>query len=317
MNAQTAEITELPPPADISNVEAEAFLLGCMMTNRAAIDRVADILRAEDFRHPLHGRIFETLVHQASLGRGTSPIAIKGMFEGDQDLADLGGASYLAKLTGDNSIGVLDEREFARQIIDLADRRRMRAGLLEAVAKCSDLNAPLLEIASCADAAVSARAETGLVEADAADCVASFMAEMDDDSTGVRCVNIPAMDDLLGGPRPKSLTILGGRPGMGKTAVACSYARGAANNGHGVLFVTLEMAKEELIGRMIAEALFDNEKQRVPYSVLRGRPNHWERQQIEMAGNYLSSLPLTVVDTRASMGGFPRAKAPLATTRSP
>lgn len=297
MNAQTAVVTELPAPADISNVEAEAILLGGMMVYPNKIDRVADILRAEDFRSPLHGRLFDTLVHQASLGRGVSPVAIKGMFEDDPELAEVGGNGYLARLTGSYEIGLLDERELAKQIIDLADRRRMRAGLLEAVAKCSDLNAALPEIASCADAAVSARAETGLVEADAGDCVASFMAEMDSETNGVICNVIPEMDDLLGNPRPKSLTILAGRPGMGKTAVACSYARGAADNGHGVLFVTLEMSKEQLTGRLIADALFDDETHRVPYAAIQNRPNDFQRRMIGRAGEYLSGLPLTVVDT--------------------
>jgi replicative DNA helicase len=60
---------------------------------------------------------------------------------------------------------------------------------------------------------------------------------------------------------------MGGRPGMGKSAVASSYALGAASKGHGVLFISLEMSAEEIGERMAADLCFDGELQ-VPYSAI-------------------------------------------------
>lgn len=297
MSAQTATVTELPAPSDISNVEAEAILLGTMMVNPARIDRVADIVRAEDFKAAVHGRIFDAIVHQASLGRGVSPVAIKGLFEGDEDLASVGGPSYLARLTASPEIYLLDERDLARQIVDLAERRRMRAGLLEAIGKCADLSTPLPEIAAAADAAVSARAETGLIESDAADCVRDTLTALDKGTTGVLCERIPDADALLGPLEPKSLTILAARPGMGKTCFCSSYALGAARAGHGVLFVSLEMSKEQLMGRMLADVAFDDDQARVPYTAIQKRDlNNWQRNRVAEVGGWIARLPLTIVD---------------------
>lgn len=288
--------TELPPAA-IVNVEAEATLLGAMMMDPLLIDRVADRVKPDDFSIALHCRLFEVIVREAALGRGTSPVAIKGYFDGDPQLEQLGGPAYLARLTGNPVAMVSDVRDLARQITDLADRRRMRSGLIEAVEACADLDTSLPEISTLADAAVSARAESSVVEADAAECVDAWLAELDADVTGVSCHIIPNVDELLGQLRPKSLNIVAGRPGMGKTAFACSYARGAASRGHGTLFVSLEMSKEDLIGRMISDSLFDHENCRIPYSVLqRRRLNNWERERVAEAGSLLSRIPLTVVD---------------------
>lgn len=302
MNAGIATISRMqttagPTPSAIANIEAEAALIGAMMMDPLLIDRIADLVKPEDFSVDLHGRLFETIVGQAALGRGTSPVAIKSHFDGDPQLEQLGGPAYLARLTGDPMAMLADVRDLSRQIADLSDRRRMRTGLLEAVEACADLGTSLPEISTLADAAVTARAESNVVEADAAECVDAWLAELDADVTGVSCRVIPNVDELLGQLRPKSLTIVAGRPGMGKTAFACSYARGAASHGHGTLFVSLEMSKEDLTGRMISDSLFDHEGCRIPYSVLqRRRLNNWERERVAEAGSLLSRIPLTVVD---------------------
>lgn len=303
MNAGIATISRIKqladlPLADITNLAAEAGLLGAMMVNPSVIDFTADRIKPTDFAVGLHGRLFETLVREASLGHSTSPVAIKGFFIDDPDIERLGGAAYLARLTGDPMALLGDLRDMTRLIVDLSDRRRMRFRLIEAAEACADLNTPLSEIGTLADAAVAARSESSLVEADAGECVDAWLAELDADVVGARCHIIPNVDELLGPLRPKSLNIVAGRPGMGKTAFACSYARGAASHGHGVLFVSLEMSKEELTGRMIADSLFDHEDSRIPYAVLqRRRLNRWERERVAEAGSLLSRIPLTVIDT--------------------
>lgn len=302
MNAGIATISRMQTPSDLPpetmiNVEAEAVLLGAMMMDPALIDRLADRVQPQDFAISFHGRLFETIVREFALGRGTSPVAIKGQFDGDPELEQLGGPSYLARLTGNPISMIADVLDLSRQIADLSDRRRVRTGLMEAVEACSDLGTSLPEISSLADAALAGRAESSLVEADAAECVDAWLAELDADVVGTRCHIIPNVDELLGQIRPKSLNIVAGRPGMGKTAFACSYARGAASHGHGTLFVSLEMSKEELTGRMIADSLFDHESARIPYAVLQRRHlNNTDRQRVAEAGSFLSRIPLTVVD---------------------
>jgi replicative DNA helicase len=95
---------------------------------------------------------------------------------------------------------------------------------------------------------------------------------------------------------PKHLVIVAGRPSMGKSAVASSYALGAASAGHGVLFVSLEMSAEELGERIAADLCFDSAVQ-VPYSAITdGRVTNEQGRQIARAYERLQSIPLSIVD---------------------
>jgi len=69
---------------------------------------------------------------------------------------------------------------------------------------------------------------------------------------------IGALDKHLGGMTRGRVTLLGGRPGTGKTALSCHVARMCANRGLGVLFVSMEMSEGEVIDKMMsAEAGID------------------------------------------------------------
>jgi replicative DNA helicase len=280
----------------LANLEAEAELLGTLMMDNSSIDRVADILTAEDFYEPAHGRIYSAIVREASLGRASNPITLKGYFEADSHIQSLGGQGYLMNLTA-STFGMV-ATDTAKQLIELATRRRMRAGLGTASEACGDLEVALGEIVSHADAAMSSSAKDAIHQPTAGECfdelIEGFRAKRD----GVLCHQIPELDALLGPMRPKQLIIGAGRPGMGKTAAALSYAIGAAKAGHGVLFVSLEMSSVELAARMAADMCFDERGVTgVPYSAIRDGTLHasQERKVVE-AGSQMHGLPLNVVD---------------------
>jgi replicative DNA helicase len=115
--------------------------------------------------------------------------------------------------------------------------------------------------------------------------------------SGVTSQRIEAVDELLGPLEPKSLTIVAARPGMGKTAFSSSYALGAARAGHGVLFVSLEMSRDQLAGRMIADVAFDDADARIPYTAIQRRNlNDWQRARARQVAGWIGELPLTIVD---------------------
>lgn len=65
---------------------------------------------------------------------------------------------------------------------------------------------------------------------------------------------IPALDDIIPGLYPGELTLLGGRPAMGKSAVALTMALNAARAGHGVAIASLEMTPAAMAQRALSEA---------------------------------------------------------------
>lgn len=104
-----------------------------------------------------------------------------------------------------------------------------------------------------------------------------------------------ALDDLLAGLRPAELVIVGSRPCMGKTALACSIAMNAAFGARGksvtVGIFSLETARTPLVMRMIAATA------RVDSNSLRaGSILDEEWQRINMAVNVFKHAPLFIDD---------------------
>lgn len=110
----------LPP----SNIDAEAALLGAALIENSVLDLAAQRLNSDDFFIPTHGRIFDLAVRCRAKGSTVSAITLKPHLVGDEGLAELGGPSYLARLTGDEQ-GLLAPAEIIGQIEDLAVLRRM------------------------------------------------------------------------------------------------------------------------------------------------------------------------------------------------
>jgi replicative DNA helicase len=280
----------------IANLEAEAALLGLLMVDSHLIDSTADRLRAEDFSAPVHGLIFEAILREHSLGHAANPVTLKTYFENCPPLEELGGALYLFQLTGDanqlHSVG-----DLSREIADLAKRRRMQAGLEAAAYACEDIETSPAQIIEQADAALQGNASETIHQPTGSECLDELLASYSDKSTGVLCRQISPLDELLGPIRPKQLVVLAARPGMGKTALALSYAIGAARDGHGVLFVSLEMSSVELATRMAADLCFDTD-QRIPYNAIRdGSLSRDQFAMVRKARDYLKTLPFNVVDT--------------------
>jgi replicative DNA helicase len=283
-----------PVPDTLTNLELECELLGSLMVANQNIDRAADLLSAADFSEPMHGRIFSAIVSEASKGRDANPITLRGYFQDDPSMTALGGPVYLMRLTG-GVTGMLAE-ECAKGLADLSRRRSMRDGLQGAADSCADLTIPPADIAAQADEAISTTARDHIHQPTGGQCFDELIDGFRESQSGITCRQIPCLDELHGPMRPKQLVIGAARPGMGKTAVALSYAIGAARSGHGVLFVSLEMSSCELAARMAADMCF-NGNESVPFSAIRdGRLNDWQMRKVTEAGSRMHGLPLNVID---------------------
>ena len=279
------------------NIEAEAALIGSLMIDNRSIDRIADKLSPEDFYEPLHGRLFAGIVREASLGKQANPVTLKPYFDNDNAFQEIGGVGYLAKLT-ENNAALIGTDSFADQIAVMAKRRRLIERLNEAAEVARNLELSNDEVIDAADSAISAATDghETIPQLSGAQCFDELIASFDEPQTGVECKVIKPIDDLLGSMRPKQLIIGAGRPGMGKTAVALSYSIGAAMNGHGVLFISLEMSSVELAARMAADMCFDGEGG-IPYEVIRDRKlNRRQTMEVCRAREMMAEMPFRVVD---------------------
>ena len=107
-----------------SNLDAEAAFLGAVLIDNRVLEELPVSLRPEHFFEPLHGRIFERIVIQVDKQMVVTPVTLKPYFDADPAMAELGGTSYLARLTAAGQ-GLLAPRELAQQIYDLALLREL------------------------------------------------------------------------------------------------------------------------------------------------------------------------------------------------
>ena len=89
-----AESASEPAPQSLpQNVEAEAALLGALMIDNRLVEDVQLKLRPDHFFEPLHGRIYESILRMTDGGRVANPVTLKPMFDGDEAMKEVGGAS--------------------------------------------------------------------------------------------------------------------------------------------------------------------------------------------------------------------------------
>jgi replicative DNA helicase len=220
---------EQDPPGAVAlpnNVEAEAALLGALMLTNKAIDQIADRLAPEHFYEPLYGRVYSAIVKEHSLGRNANPVTLRPYFTDDGAMQELGGAAHLAELTGSGA-AIVGFRDFADQIIELSRRRVLLERLADISMDASNWEKSYAELVAEAETAIAdagRASDDGTVELALADAM-SLALDTDHSEGGITC-GIEAIDNSLGPIQPKEMVVIAGRPGMGKTVVAMSYALG-------------------------------------------------------------------------------------------
>ena len=296
-------------PADIG---VEMALLGALLVNNSAFDRVSDLIGPEAFADLAHQRIFEAIQRLIEGGRQATATTLRRQFEQEESLKDLGGARYLAELAA-GAANIIDAADYARLIQDLFLRRQLidiGTGTVNgAYSADPEMDAEgLIEDAEqkLFDLAVSGNVESGFQPFSASLHKAIEMAETAFNRDG-RLTGTPTgferLNDLLGGLQRSDLLILAGRPGMGKTALATNMAFNAAKarisdddgeRGHSVAFFSLEMSAEQLALRILAE------ESGVPSDrVRRGQIEQHDFDKVFEASEELARLRLFIDDTPA------------------
>ena len=301
------------PPA---NIEAEQALLGAVLVNNDAFDRVASFLEAHHFFEPLHGRIFDAISTLVTGGHLASPVTLKSFFENDEAMQEIGGTAYLARLAG-AATTIINTEQYGRTIYDLAIRRDLiRIGEdVYNTAFDSPIDHPPGAQIQEAEQALYSLAERGKYEGGfvtfheslkvAVDMAAAAY-ERDGGLSGIS-TGLRDMDGKLGGLQASDLIILAARPSMGKTSLATNIAFNAARayqaehhadgsvdvkDGAVVGFFSLEMSSEQLATRLLAEqAEVPSEK------IRRGQITETEFHQLARAAQELQSVPIYIDDT--------------------
>ncbi len=95
------------------NTEAEQALLGAILVNNATYHRVSEFLLPDHFYNPAHQRIYAAAVKLVERGQIADPATLKGYFEQDEALTDIGGAQYLGRLAG-SVVTIINAGDYGR-----------------------------------------------------------------------------------------------------------------------------------------------------------------------------------------------------------
>ena len=289
--------------------QVERAVLGAVLVNNMALERVSEILRPEHFYFPAHGRIYAACQAMHAMGRVADPLTLQSYFEGDDDLSDVGGAQYLIHLAADVT-GVIDVEDYARTLHDHALRRELIA-LGEdivntayvydverpATQQIQDAEDQLYKIADQEDTSGGFRDFDSVAQE--AITMASAALNRESRLTGVT-TGLTDMDKLLGGLQRSDLVILAGRPSMGKTALATNIAFNAAlahrehGGGEGAVaaFFSLEMSAEQLATRILSD------RAEISSELIRkGAMRREDFPRLTAAASELHRTPLFIDDT--------------------
>lgn len=284
----------------LHNIEIEQALLGCILMHNSAYTFAIKHVTHEHFFEPIHQTIFETCVQLIEAGKRADPLILSTFIPNDVLSPGMSAKKYLIKLAVD-SVGVIAAEDYARQVRELADRRKLAQiayGLMPADASAaSGLAAVAIEEL---DSIIVADRSGGLLGAPIGDVMTRTVDKIalayqhDGKIMGVT-TGLRDLDAKLGGLGRGNLVVLAGRPGMGKSAVVLNIVRQAARHNNRSLVFSKEMPSEELGERMISDYLFDIPAGKVPYNSLRNGNFH-ERMfhYVKEAALANSQLPIDI-----------------------
>ncbi|HEX9167706.1 MAG TPA: replicative DNA helicase [Roseiarcus sp.] len=299
-----------------ANIEAEQALLGVLLYDNAAFERLSDSLLAVDFFEPFHGRLFESIQAHIRRGQLAEPILMNDQFQRDPAFEELGGMRYLASLV-EHAPPAANSPDYARVIHDLALRRALIriGGEISSDAQAGDPDKSGRDQIESAEQKLFTLAETGQASEGPIGLEVALRGavEMAANAYGREgglsglSTGLDDLDEKLGGLHASDLVILAARPSMGKSSLGLNIAFNVARKyeyevapdgsrrtvrGGVAAFFSLEMSAEQLALRLLAELTG------VPSDRIRkGQINAAEFGMIRDAAGEISGAPLHIDDT--------------------
>lgn len=299
MNAQT-------PTPQLFDTEIEQALIGACLINEEIAREAEYLCDPDDFMDPLHRRIWAGI--SALRGRGTAatPFTIGAHLSADAGLNEVGGRAYLTSLAR-SAPPAPNFKDYARIVVDLAQRRRLDAELEAARERIYSTDIPISECVADVLAASGIVADREARDAGylpLSEAVDEVLREAEAAMNGTKPASIKTglkdLDALTGGFQSGDMVVIAGRPGQGKTVLLGGIARAAAQDGAPVIIFELEMRRKSILHRMIADIDYDDRGSHAPLAYSRMRAGkYWDGEFERMieASNRLRELPIEIFDT--------------------
>lgn len=266
---------------------AEQHLLGNVLREPKCFDAIA-WMKPDFFGRDTNGKIWEAIKHLRTEGRPFGYEYLTEFFKDDPWVKTNGGDQYLKNLVMD-SFATSSVKDLASHILSLHYRRMLLTlgnEAREIALEPEFYNPPEKVLADFELILAEARGlKTHDNAVDASVTSTSALAAAKNPQQGIK-FGLEWLDKITKGAKPSQLIVLGGRPGMGKTAAGLTFAVNAADKGKKVLFFSLEMSKDELMQRVFS---------RLSRQAVHSGEIH-DHEALERAAEDAAKLPLFIDD---------------------
>jgi replicative DNA helicase len=311
---ENSSAANLPLPPH--SVEAEQSVLGGLLLENSAWDRIADVVAGEDFYRHEHRIIFRTITALINENRPADVITVQEFLERSDEIEAAGGFNYLISLA-QNTPSAANIRRYAEIVRERAIMRRLAEVGTEIARNAYNPEgrdaAQLLDEAEnkvFQIAESTAKSKQGFLQLP--DLLQEVVERIDmlyardnpDEVTGI-ATGFVDLDKKTSGLQPGDLIIVAGRPSMGKTAFSLNIAEHVAVEGKlPVAVFSMEMGGAQLVMRMLGSV------GRLDQHVLKTgklQDEHWGR--LNEAVIKLSDAPMFIDETAGLTALELRARA--------
>lgn len=289
---------KIPP----QNIEAEQSVLGCLMLDKNAIVKVADLLRPGDFYRDVHNLIFEAMIELYEKGEPIDLLSLANRLEEKGVLEEIGGPAYLTSL-----VNLVPTAAHVAHYAKIVHRKNVLRSLIQASQEISQLgfseNGEIENILDEAEQKVFRISQRSISQEflpvrEALEEAFERIEKLHHGEGALRGVatGFHDLDNYLSGLQKSDLIILAARPSLGKTAMALDIVRHIAiKQNVPVGIFSLEMSKHDVVDRLLAaEAAVDLWKLRTGRLSSEGLDNDFSRLQEAMSS--LSQAPIFIDD---------------------
>ncbi|MBH50093.1 MAG: replicative DNA helicase [Candidatus Marinimicrobia bacterium] len=281
------------------SLEAEAAVLGAMLSSREAVSKSLQWLRPIHFYKTSHQKIFSVMVELFNDNEQIDTISVSDKLKKNKNLESVGGAYFLTGLV-ESIPTTANVESYAKIVLEKSLLRQLIKVAQDLSNEAYDDHRKAEEILDRVEQSIFAITQTGLKGGfQPLDKILHESFEQLDSIAqkegGV--IGVPSgladLDDVTSGFHPSDLIIIAGRPSMGKTALALNIARNASiDHKVGVGIFSLEMANSQLAMRLLcSEAKVDS------HLVRTGKLPKGKWKNLSMTVGTLADAPIYLDDS--------------------
>lgn len=248
---------KVPP----QNLDAEKSMLGAILIDEETLADISEHVKPQDFYDKRHGLIYDAVMRLYEKNKPVDLLTLTDELKRKHQLEEIGGSAYLTELTN-----YVPTAAHAESYAEIVAQKAVRRRLIKASGEISELGyneeTTTQELLQQAEAELFSVSDQSLkqdlvsIESILTD---SFdrMEELHRSKGSLRGIRTGwrDLDNMTAGLQRSDLVILAARPSMGKTTLVANLAYNVATIAkQPVLFFSLEMSKEQLVDRMLADA---------------------------------------------------------------